>query len=348
MLPIIFFVPVFQLLVLVNAATLEMKNITVGICDNDMSGTSRELTGKFKGSPFFNIVDYTNNVEEVKKNIENGKANLVIIIPQNFEKDLVRENKADLQILFNAINGTVAGIGNAYSNQIVMQFNNELIQKWVGSGNGFNQMKIINTIPSFWYNPDMNYKIFMVPAILVLLVTIIGMMLAAMNIVREKEMGTIEQINVTPIRKIHFIIGKLLPFWLIALFMMAFGLTVGKIVFNVPIVGNVGWLFLVAGVYLLVMQGIGLMLSNAAKTQQQAMFIAFFFMIIFMMMGGIFTPVESMPSWAQTINLLNPIAYFIKLIRMILLKGSSFMDFYPIFIRLSVFAAVVLSIAVLQ
>jgi len=348
MLPIIFIVPIVQLLILVNAATMEMKDITVSICDNDMSSTSRQLISKFEGSPFFKITSFTQNVEVAEKNIEKNNANMAIIIPRHFEKDLVRENKADLQILFNAINGTVAGIGSAYAGQIIMHFNSELIQQWMGTSNSPIKMKIINTIPSFWYNPDMNYKVFMVPAILVILVTIIGMMLAAMNIVREKEMGTIEQINVTPIKKIHFIIGKLLPFWLIALFMLAFGLAVGKIIFNIPIVGNLGWLFLVAGTYLLVMQGIGLMLSNAAKTQQQAMFIAFFFMIIFIMMSGIFTPVESMPYWAQTIDKLNPVAYFMKLIRMILLKGSSFTDFYPLFIQLSVFAVIVLSIAVVQ
>jgi len=192
----------------------------------------------------------------------------------------------------------------------------------------------------------MNYKVFMVPAILVLLVTIIGMLLATMNIVREKEMGTIEQINVTPISKVHFIIGKLLPFWIIALFMLAFGLTIGKFIFDIPVEGNLGWLFMVASVYLLVIQGFGLMISCTASTQQQAMFIAFFFMIIFIMMSGIFTPVESMPRWAQIINYFNPVAYFIKLIRMILLKASALKDFYPLFIQLSVYALIVLTIAV--
>jgi len=348
MLPIIFVVPLVQLLILVNAATMEMKDITVSICDNDMSSTSRKLTGKFEGSPFFKITNFTHSVEESKLDIEKENANMAIVIPRHFERDLVRENKADLQILFNAINGTVAGIGSAYAGQILMRFNNEMITQWIGASNSPAKMNVIAAISSFWYNPDMNYKVFMVPAILVILVTIIGMMLAAMNIVREKEMGTIEQINVTPIKKIHFIIGKLLPFWLIALFMLAFGLTVGKLIFKIPIVGNLGWLFLVAGVYLLVMQGIGLMLSNAAKTQQQAMFIAFFFMIIFIMMSGIFTPVESMPTWAQTIDQLNPVAHFMKLIRMILLKGSAFVDFYPLFLKLCAFAVVVLTIAVSQ
>ena len=347
MLPIIFIVPLFQLLILVNAATLEMKNITVSICDNDMSSSSRQLISKFEGSPFFSITNFTFDKKDAQEDIVSNKSNLVIIIPQNFERDLMRENKTQVQLLFNAINGTVAGIGNAYAQQIIMSLSNDILKDML-SGSESAIKKQIKIIPSFWYNPEMNYKVFMVPAILVILVTIIGMMLAAMNIVREKEMGTIEQINVTPIKKIHFIIGKLLPFWLIALFMLAFGLLVGKLIFNIPLEGNLGLLFLVAAIYLLVMQGFGLILSNTAETQQQAMFIAFFILIVFIMMGGIFTPVESMPQWAQTINLLNPIAYFMKLIRMILLKGSGMGNIYPMLLKLIAYAVVVLTIAVLQ
>jgi ABC-2 type transport system permease protein len=164
--------------------------------------------------------------------------------------------------------------------------------------------------------------------------------------VREKEMGTTEQINVTPIRKYQFIIGKLLPFWIIALFELAFGLAIGKLLFDIPIVGSLSLLFFVAAVYLFVVLGIGLFVSTVTETQQQVMFIAFFFMLLFILMSGIFTPVESMPDWAHYINIINPVAYFMKIIRMILLKGSIFTDIYKEFFSLLLYGILVISLAV--
>jgi ABC-2 type transport system permease protein len=345
MIPIIFVVPIVQLFILVNAATLEMKNISICIVDNDLSSASRQLTNKFGSSPFFKVVDNTFDMNQARKQIETNKAQMILNIPAGFENKLVRENRSEIQLLVNAINGTVAGIGNAYANQILMGYNRDVIARWIGVSKNAPVSKTIESIPSFWYNPDMNYKVYMVPAILVILVTIMGMLLAAMNIVREKEMGTIEQINVTPVRKFHFIIGKLLPFWVIALFMLSFGLTMGKLMFDVPMVGNLGLLFLVASVYLLIVQGWGLLISNSANTQQQAMFVSFFFMIIFIMMSGIFTPTESMPQWAQTINYINPIAYFMKLIRMILLKGSTLADIYPTLLIMAGYGVAMISLA---
>ena len=348
MLPMIFIMPVIQLLVMVNAATLEMKNISICIVDNDLSSTSRQLTNKFGSSPFFKVTANTFDMNEARKQVEENKAQMILNIPAGFENKLVRENRSEIQLLFNAINGTVAGIGSAYANQILIGYNRDVIAKWIGVSKNMPGNKSIETIPSFWYNPDMNYKVYMVPAILVILVTLMGMLLAALNIVREKEMGTIEQINVTPVRKIHFIVGKLLPFWIVALFMLSFGLTIGKLIFNVPFVGSLGLLFVVASIYLLIVQGWELLISNTANTQEQAMFASFFFMIVFIMMSGIFTPTESMPQWAQIINYINPIAYFMKLIRMILLKGSTFADVYQYILIMLGYGIGMISLAVVR
>lgn len=346
MLPIIFVVPIVQMLILVNAATLEMKNINLCVCDQDMSGTSRLMTGKFSGSPFFRITEATFSNSEAVASIESGKADIAMVIPHGFERNLMRGSRAEVQILVNAINGTVAAIGNAFAGQIIAGYGKQLALRWQKTPNSIAKTIQINTIPSYWYNPEMNYKVYMVPAILVILVTLIGMMLATMNIVREKEMGTIEQINVTPIRKIHFIAGKLIPFWIIALFMLSFGLSLGKLIFNIPMVGNLGLLFGISCIYLLLMQGIGLLISNSAATQQQALFVSYFFMIVFIMMSGIFTPAESMPRWAQLINYANPIAYYMKLIRMILLKGSGFIDVYKDIVILTLYSIGMISLAV--
>jgi len=208
------------------------------------------------------------------------------------------------------------------------------------------EMEPIEVNTSFWYNPELNYKTYMLPGILVILVTIVSMFLAAMNIVREKEIGTIEQINVTPIRKHEFIIGKLVPFMIIALFELAFGLLIGKIFFDLPVVGSIPLLFGFTLVYLLVVLGIGLFISTISSTQQQVMFITFFFMLVFILMGGIFTPTESMPVWAQQINIINPFYYFMKVIRMILLKGSGFWDISYEFFSLLIYGILMLSLSV--
>jgi ABC-2 type transport system permease protein len=188
----------------------------------------------------------------------------------------------------------------------------------------------------------------MFSGILVIVVTLIGMFLTALNLVREKELGTAEQMNVTPIRKYQFILAKLLPFLMIGLFELAFGLVIGRILFDLPIRGSLLVLFGTATVYLIVALGIGLFLSTISETQQQMMFIAFFFMITFILMSGVFTPAESMPDWAQKINVLNPMAYFMKAIRMILLKGSGFSDVAREFYSLGIYAIAILSLAILN
>jgi ABC-2 type transport system permease protein len=304
------------------------------------------MADKFKGSPFFVMKESTFSLEEAENKLKKDRIDVILNIPVNFEKKLVRNNKAEIQVIINAINGTSAGITYAYTSSILADYNKSIITRWMGtSPKGPSQIKLIVPTSSFWYNPQLNYKNFMVPAVMVMLVTIIGMFLSAMNLVREKELGTIEQINVTPIKKYQFIAGKLIPFWILAMLELAFGLTLGKLLFDIPIVGSIGLVFLVASVYLLVVLGLGLFLSTVTHTQQQAMFIAFFFMIIFVMMSGTFTSVENMPEWAQKLNYINPIAYFMRIIRMILLKGSGLQDILYDFGFLGIYAVMTLSLA---
>jgi len=175
-----------------------------------------------------------------------------------------------------------------------------------------NLPKNITSIPSFWYNKTLNYKTFMVPGILVLLVTMITLFLSGMNIVREKEIGTLEQMNVTPIKKHQFIIGKLFPFWVLGMLLLTVGLIIARLLFNVPMVGSLGLMYLYTSIYILVILGMGLFISNYTDTQQQAMFIAWFFVVIFILMSGLFTPIESMPEWAQFLTEFNPIKYFVE------------------------------------
>jgi len=346
MVPIIFLLPLVQLIILVNAATLEMKNIDLLIIDNDNSGTSRGLVERFAHSPFFRMKETTFSREEAMKAIERDKADMVLFIPAGFEKQLVRENSSKVQILLNAINSESAGISNAYAGQIIRDYNRLVISDFYPVTTLSPATSVINVRSSFWYNPELNYKVFMVPAVLVILVTLTGALLAALNLVREKEIGTIEQINVTPIRRYQFIIGKLLPFLVIALVELSFGLFLGKLLFNIPMLGSLPLLFLVAVIYLILVQAMGLLISTVSQTQQQAMFIVFFFMLVFIMTSGIFTPVESMPDVAQRFDYANPIFYFMKIIRMILLKGSGLKDIAPELGILSAYAVVMLTFAI--
>ena len=345
MLPVIFILPIVQLIVLVYAATLEMKHIDMIVVDNDLSTVSRKLVSKFDGSPFFYVNSATFNIKEAEHEMTADNVDIILNIPAGFEKKLLKEKRSSLQLQINAINATAAGLTNAYANYVLADFNKNIITEYIHSIPPAHQ-KTLNINYSFWYNPELNYKIYMLPGILVILITIIGMFLAALNIVREKEMGTIEQINVTPIVKYQFIFGKLFPFWVIAMFELAFGLTIGKLLFNIPMEGSLLLLFGFTAVYLIAALGIGLLISTLANTQQQVMFIVFFFMLTFVLMSGIFTPTESMPQWAHYVNILNPYAYFMRVIRMVLLKGSGFLDIYKEIVALIIYGTIVLSLAV--
>lgn len=347
MLPLIFGVPIIQLVILVHAATLEMKSIDMFVVDKDLSSLSHKLINKFEGSPFYKISGVSFSMDDATEAIEKNKADFIIQIPYGFERNLMRENSIQVQLLIDGINGTAASLINAYSSAVISDFNRNIIVDLTKMPQ-IKDMNPIATETSYWYNPELNYKIYMLPGILVILVTIISMFLAAMNIVREKEIGTIEQLNVTPIKKYEFIIGKLLPFLVIALFELAFGLAIGKIFFHIPMIGSLPLLFGFTIVYLLVVLGIGLFISTISSTQQQVMFIAYFFMLVFILMSGIFTPTESMPVWAQRVNIINPFYYFMRVIRMILLKGSGFWDISREFFSLSIYAVIILSLAVWQ
>lgn len=327
MLPIIFVLPLLQLLILSNAASFEIKNIRFSYIDNDHSVASRELVSKFEASHYFNIIKSFSSKKEADFQMQTGKVDVILEIPNHFERDLITENSTNLSVSINAIDGAAAGVENVYISQIITGFNQK-IQTQLYQYNEVSYVQPVNivTIPSFWYNNTLNYKTFMVPGILVLLVTMITLFLSSMNIVREKEIGTLEQINVTPIRKYQFIVGKLFPFWVLGLVILTVGLLIAKVIFNVPILGSIGLIYFFTSVYLLVILGIGLIISNHSDTQQQAMFIAWFFSVIFILMSGLFTPIESMPQWAQNITLFNPIRYFVEIIRMVMLKGATFSD----------------------
>ncbi|WP_405291332.1 ABC transporter permease [Algibacter sp. Ld11] len=346
MLPIIFVLPLVQLIILSNAATFEVQHIKFGYIDNDRTSTSRALIERFNASTYFDVLTHFSSENIASSEMLKGNVDVVLEIPTHFERDLQKEKHSALGVTINAIDGAAAGVENVYVTQIIQRFNQEIK---VDLSQVFNQQVrpiSIETIPLFWYNETLNYKTFMVPGILVLLVTMITLFLSGMNIVREKEIGTLEQINVTPIKKSQFIIGKLFPFWVIGMGLLTVGLTIAKLIFNVPMLGSLPLMYLYTSVYILVILGIGLFISNFTDTQQQAMFIAWFFTVIFILMSGLFTPIESMPKWAQIVTEFNPIKYFVEVMRMVMLKGSGFTDILPQLSKTILYAFIMNGLAV--
>lgn len=345
LLPMMLWVPLMQMLILVFAATFDVKEIKLTVVDNDMSETSRQLISKFDGSHFFNLNNMMLHPASAEDLLMEGSTDMVLIVPAGMEKSLIRDNTAQVQLLVDAMEGNTAQLVYSYSSQIIRQFNRDILTEQVIM-NHRNHLTQINIQERYWYNDHLDYKWYMAPGILSVLVTIIGMFMSGLNLVREKELGTTEQLNVTPIKKYQFIIGKLIPFWIIGLIELAFGLTIAWIVFNLPVNGSLLLLFGFAGLYLAGILGLGLFISTVAYTQQQVMFMNFFFMLIFILMGGIFTPVESMPDWAQTINHLNPVYYFMRIMRQIILKGSEFNDLLKEFTGLTLLGISFLSMAI--
>jgi ABC-2 type transport system permease protein len=330
--------PVMQLLILPLAANYEVKNINLVVVDNDVSTWSKQLVSTITSSGYFRLVNYNQSYKKSLKYIESDEADLILEIPNGFEKDLIRENELQVLIAVNAINGIKANIGASYLNNIIREYNHTIRTRLLPQGdnrNSFAQQgsvisgNIIEVTYSNWFNPGMNYRNFMVPGILAILVTMIGGFMTALNIVKEKEIGTIEQINVTPIKKQIFILGKLIPFWILGNIVFSLGLLAAWLIYGIVPQGSIIVLYSFIWVYLLAVLGFGLLVSTYSENQQQAMFVLFFFMMIFILLGGLFTSIDSMPSWAKVIAAINPVTYIIEVFRMIVLKGSGLRDILP-------------------
>ncbi len=344
---LIFIMPVIQLVFLPFAADYEIRNIKLALVDHDHSDYSRSLINKVTASGYFILTDYAVSYPLALAAIETDKADIILEIPASFERDLVKENEAELSMSVNAINGVKAGVGSAYLQRIIQDFNREIRTEWIQFPR-FDPETNIGVTYSNWFNSSMNYKVFMVPGILVLLLTMIGANLTAINIVREKEIGTIEQINVTPVSKFHFILGKLIPFWILGLLVFTLGLGIARLFYGIIPTGSIATLYVFAAIYLLAVLGLGLLISTYAENQQQAMLISFFLMMIFILMGGLYTSIDSMPDWARAITRANPVSYFIEVIRMVVLKGSGLADIKSQLLTITGFALLLNGWAVLN
>lgn len=317
MLRFIMMMPIIQLILLPWAATFEQKNINLSIVDNDKSSYSREMIQKITSSGYFKLVNYSESYRDGLNSLETNKADIFLEIPNHFENNFVNQEPTSLMITVNAVNGQKATVGFSYLSQILNSYNKQLLKGNLGG---------VELKPYYKYNNEMSYQTFMVPGILVILLTAVGGMMSAMNIVREKEIGTMEQMNVTPVSKPVFILSKLVPFWIIGLVLLSIGMLVARLIYGLIPSGHIIDIYIYAFLYLIAFTGFGLMISNFASTQQQAMFIIFFFLIVFILFSGLFTPISSMPQWAQWVAAINPLTYFVDVIRLIYMKGSNLLD----------------------
>lgn len=351
-------VPIIQLLILSNVATFSIRNSPIYVVDFDRSSVSRGLVSRLGASGFFELKGLSSSPDIANDALLDGRATLVVTIPHDFETSLRRTGAASVHLDVNAEKGSAAGVVQAYVTQILSAYSTELrtvIRPSLHAARGVGATPApvtgegrIMTRVRHWYNPTLNYKHYMVPGILVALVTIVGTLVTAQNVAREKEMGTLEQLNVTPLTKAEFITAKLLPFWVLALINLSIGLLVGWLVYDIPIRGNPLLLFAAAGVYLVVALGIGLWISTAVDTQQQAMFVTFFILMIYLLMSGLFTPVDSMPRWVQLLSELNPVRHFVAIARAILVKGAGIVEIARPLGILVVYAIVVMTVAIMR
>ncbi|MGB0432520.1 MAG: ABC transporter permease [Bacteroidia bacterium] len=347
MIPLMFVMPVVQLVVLSFAADFEFKNLNLSVVDQDKSTASRVLISQFSSSGYFKTEYFFNSTRQALVEVEKGNTDLVLVIPKDFENDRKLGKATDVQLLINAVNNQKAGISSNYAQQVVNLYNQRNMQ--MANMSQMSSMPLqVSFSEGYWYNATLNYKTFMVPGILAVLVTMLTAFLSSINIIREKELGTIEQLNVTPISKFEFIVGKQVPFFIIGMFILAVGLVLARIIFGIQIMGSPALLFAFCAVYVVAILGLGMLVSTLTETQQQAMFVTWFFMVIFILLSGLFTPIDSIPSWAKAINVLNPMKYFVEVMRMVMLKGSGFGSIITHFGIMSVFAVLFNTLAVLS
>lgn len=324
MIGILFVMPLIQTLILGFAITNEVTDVPLVICDLDDTRLSRELIGGFEHTTSFWIVERTRNPERVEREILAWNATAGLILPRGFARDLQSGKQPRVQILMDGIDGNTAGIAAGYAGEIIGDFSEKVMsEKLRKSGLPARGGSRIDLRTRMWYNPDLDNAQYMVPGIVVILVTITTMLLSSMALVREKEIGTLEQLLVTPLKKWQLLTGKVLPFLILGYMEMFIALVAARFVFDLHIAGSMADLALVTGIYIFTTLGLGIFISTRTSTQQQAMFFSWFGMIFLILLSGLFIPIDNMPHAIQLITRVNPMRYFITVIRGIFLKGST-------------------------
>ena len=330
MLPrIVIVFPLLMMLVFPFAANMEVKDINLVVVDSDRTDISAELIEKCTGSGYFRLKAVCDDPREAQEMMDRNAVDAILTIGQGFSRSMATGEDIPVGIKVNTVNGTKGSISSQYLSDCIMLFMRQFsvsgpsVASAQASVPQSASAPVIDAAPKYYYNPYMDYKVFMVPALMVIAVTMVTGFFPALNIVGEKEAGTIEQMNVSPVSKTAFIVCKMIPYWVITFFMLGMCLLIAWLVFGYVCRGSLWGIVLFTVLHIMVTAGLGLLISSYSENAQQAMFIMMFFVLIFMLMSGVFTPVSSMPAWARAITYANPLRYYADAMRAIFLKGSS-------------------------
>jgi len=347
---LLFVTPIIQMLIFGYAATFEIHHVATVVLDLDHSQESRDVISRFTSSPYFDMRHQLTDSRQIEDLIDRGKATVALQINPGFAENLRKGQTAPLQVIVDATNSNTALIASGYINQIAIGFAKDYQQDRINRISP----QLTERIPSVeleqrpWYNPDLRSRWFFVPGIVGTLTLVLVVQLTAFAVVREREIGTLEQIMVTPIRSGEFILGKTLPFFLIGLFDVSLIAVVGTLWFQVPFRGQVSVLFTGAILFLLCMLGVGLLISTVSATQQQAMVTAFFFLMPAVTFSGFAFPISTMPQWLQDFTYANPLRYFLIVLRGSYLKGVGMDILWPQMLAMAGLGAALLVTAVLR
>jgi ABC-2 type transport system permease protein len=349
MLRVIFVVPLMQLFVLGYAVTFEVKNLGMIVIDRDGTSASRSLVDRFANNEHFIVRRIGDPGSGIERYLRRGAAVFALVIPNDFGRDLESGKSPRIDLLLDGTNSNTAGIALGYSNRIFYRFVRDRIDLGLARAPSImRNVRLIEPETRVWYNPELKSVYFMVPAIVTILLLIITMLLTGLAIVKERELGTLEQLLVTPLRPWQIIAGKTIPFAILGLGDMAFTTTIAVLWFKIPVVGNIGLLGLLALAFIITTLGLGVLISTLAGTQQQALFITWFFLQMFILLSGIFYPIENMPRAVQMITLVDPVRYFVVIIRELFLKGAGLSVLWPELRALLIIGISVFTFAVLR
>ena len=350
---IVVLAPIIQLLLLGYAATTDVRNVPVAIADGDRSSASRDLIARFSASPNFSIVAIVTSPAEVDPYLVKGTAWMALSIPPGFGERLMRREPQALQIVADGSDASSINIALGYANNLLAGYGQELAASLGDRPGDRPGDRLGDRLPGIearvrvWFNPRLESRDFMLPGILALLLLAITTNLSSMGIVREREVGTLEQLNVTPLRRWELIVGKLLPYALVGMIDVCLVLTVAVFWFQVPLRGSVTLLFALTAVYLLSTLGLGLFISTISSTQQQAMMTSmFFFLMPMIYLSGFIFPIENMPAAIQPLTYLFPLRYFLVILRSIFLKGVGLETLWPEALALTLWGVGILALAI--
>jgi ABC-2 type transport system permease protein len=342
----LFVIPFIQLVLLGNAITTDVTNLDIAVCDLDRTPMSRAFLNHFGETEYFNVTSVEEDYSALPGLLDAGDVKMAVVMPQHFQRDLVNGNRPAIQLLVDGIDGNSAGVAMGYLAAIAERHQVDILRMDPALGGPLRDITVVSAEPRFWYNPDMESAVYIVPGIVALILLIITVFLTSMGIVREKEIGTLEQLLVTPIRSWQLILGKIIPFSILGFVEMAVAIGFVYLLFGIGVAGSIWLLFFESAIFILTTLGVGIFISTISETQQQALFVGWFFMIFAILLSGFFIPIANMPDAIQLMTYLNPLRYFMVILREIYLKGTPLQYILPETLAMAGFGLAVFSAAV--